>query len=128
MGFIKSSINLGLKIADARTIKKDPEKRKKCKIFGISSIVYSILMVAMAALTMVFPLWLHSDNFVLLIVGIILGAVGFISTITFFVNSLIRFILQISINRKAITWIAMVVLIIAIAASVFLILRTMSMF
>ena len=85
-------------------------------------------MVGLAALTMLLPLWLNSNNFVLLIFGIILGGVGFIGTISFFVNSLIRFMLQISSNRKHISWIAMVVLIIAVAASIFLILTTIGMF
>ncbi len=34
MGLIKSSINFGLKIADARAIKKDPERGKNAKFLG----------------------------------------------------------------------------------------------
>lgn len=117
MKIIRKIFSIGSRIADARDIKKDPEKRLKSKKYGAMSILSSILSIGFVALLSFALGWIFGgENLGRIIIGFVLAVIGALTAISSLFNSIGFCILQISINRKAISWIALLFLIIGIAA------------
>lgn len=123
MKIINKIFTIGENIADARAIKKDPEKRPKCKKFGAKSIVYSIFAVGFIALFILGINWISSGNVGNIVIGFIFAIIGAICTLSCLINSIGHCILQISVNRKAISWIALLILLIGLAAAAIIALK-----
>ena len=109
-----SLFNWGSALQYAHTLRQDPEKRAKTKYFGAHSIGHTL-----AALCCGFFIWLalwciQSGSVLLLITGIVFGLAGVVGIISSLFKSILYFILQITMNRKAFTWITLVILIIGI--------------
>ena len=104
-----------------REIKQDPERRAKSVYFGVTSIIFMVLSIA-CAVGAVFLLSLllggNKDAILLLLFTVAGVAACMGGTLTFFVSALIRVIAQLSINRKAIGWIALALFIAGIVAVV----------
>lgn len=103
----------------ARRIREDETRREKSVGFAVSSIILSLFSVALAVGGIfLLKLLLDGDNDALvLLIFIIAGlAVCFIGALTTLVNSLVRVIAQLSINKKVIGWVALAVFIAAVVA------------
>lgn len=115
-GFISDMFNVSVR---ARRIREDETRREKSVGFAVSSIILSLFSVALAVGGIfLLKLLLDGDNdaLVLLIFTIAGLAVCFIGALTTLVNSLVRVIAQLSINRKVIGWVALAVFIAAVVA------------
>lgn len=86
----------------AADIKKNPEKREKSVRFAVEAIIISVFM---AAFVCVGGILMASDSAGLFIVGILLAICG----LSLFVLALVRLIAQFTINRHAMTWVALAV-------------------
>ena len=102
--------------AKASEIRRDEVKRPKSVIFGITSIIYSLLAVAFA-IGGAFVFSISTDS-LLAIFLIVIGAVLMVGAVVTLIGALVRVIAQLRINRRAIGWIALIVLIAAVAGSV----------
>lgn len=114
--FISDMFNVSVR---ARRIREDETRREKSVGFAVSSIILSLFSVALAVGGIfLLKLLLDGDNdaLVLLIFTIAGLAVCFIGALTTLVNSLVRVIAQLSINRKVIGWVALAVFIAAVVA------------
>ena len=114
--FISDMFNVSVR---ARRIREDETRREKSVGFAVSSIILSLFSVALAVGgVFLLKLLLDGDNdaLVLLIFTIAGLAVCFIGALTTLVNSLVRVIAQLSINRKVIGWVALAVFIAAVVA------------
>ena len=114
-----------LAITLKRKLKNDPEKAKNYKTFGVLSLISSVLLVGLA-----FPvIWLTVQLFeltfsylgiftqLLLIGNIFLGMLAIEIPIIYFavlIATIVFPISQLTINRRPIGWIALIVAIIAI--------------
>ncbi|MDE6585790.1 MAG: hypothetical protein K2K80_03820 [Clostridia bacterium] len=100
--------------AKASEIRHDEVKRPKSMVFGVTSIIYSVLSVVLAiggaALLSV------ATDSLLAIFIIVIGAVLMGGAVATFIGALVRVIAQLSINRRAIGWIALIVFLGIIAA------------
>ena len=126
-GFFKV-INFISKIIDDRIIyknlKSDEEKRKTTSRFGISAIGYSVGFGIIATLGALMAAKGFSGD-----LGVIVGFFAIVLGITFLVVSLELLLFAVShtvkqliLNRKAISWIALVILIVALSAVAFAVL------
>lgn len=108
-------------ISEAHSIKQDEIKRKKSVRFAVISIIFSLMMIACAAGgAFIFTI---SDSS-LLVIFLIVIAVGLLGgAVMCFLGALLRAIAQLIINRKAISWIALVVLIISVAVSAVIVIK-----
>ena len=114
--FISDMFNVSVR---ARRIREDETRREKSVGFAVSSIILSLFSVALAVGgVFLLKLLLDGDNdaLVLLIFTIAGLAVCFIGALTTLVNSLVRVIAQLSINKKVIGWVALAVFIAAVVA------------
>ena len=114
--FISDMFNVSVR---ARRIREDETRREKSVGFAVSSIILSLFSVALAVGgVFLLKLLLDGDNDALvLLIFIIAGlAVCFIGALTTLVNSLVRVIAQLSINKKVIGWVALAVFIAAVVA------------
>ena len=103
----------------AREIRQDAEKRKKSARFAVSSIVFSLLAFLFTLGGAFLVGFLSTtEGMILSLFVIIFIAVLFIGAIIYFIGALVRVIAQFTINRSAKSWIALVVFIAAIIASV----------
>ncbi|MDE6399119.1 MAG: hypothetical protein K2L51_07345 [Clostridiales bacterium] len=102
--------------AEAREIRGDAERRQRSKKFGIHSIVNALFAVPFGALTAVFPQWMrNSDTQLLFIFGVAIFIIGIAGMLILLVNAIAYFLLQLSLNRTAVTWVALVFLILSVA-------------
>ncbi|MDE6240968.1 MAG: hypothetical protein K2M08_00940 [Anaeroplasmataceae bacterium] len=104
----------------ANRIKQDEEKRETSIYFGIESIAYSVLSTGMCVL----GAWLFK-NFLdtsLVLFIIIIGIAFMLGGITLFIWALVGWILQLSINKKWIGWLAILVFIAGLVGSVLFVL------
>lgn len=97
----------------ADEIKRDPERREKSVRFAVESIIMSVFM----AVCLGAGGFLLTSGSLLIIVGILL----LIFALSMFVMSLVRLIAQFTINRHAMTWVALAIFLTAVVAPVILI-------
>ena len=105
----------------ANRIKQDEERRKKSVGFAVSAIIFSLIAVALAAGGGFLWSLIDSGNkdALLLIIFTVAGlAVCVLGALVMLIGALLRVIAQLTINKKAIGWIAFVVFIAAVAGSV----------
>ncbi len=100
---------------ECASIKRDPELRAKTVRFGVKSIVFSLFAAAMAIGGGF--LWAHQDN-LLVIFAIVIAIALFIGAVVMFIDALINTVCQLSLNKKAIGFISLVILMAAIAGAV----------
>lgn len=103
----------------ARRIKEDEERREKSIYFGVISIIYSLISFGICFL----GAWLFK-NFLdtALVIFIIVLGIGFmLGGIILFIWSLVAVILQFSINKKWIGWLALLIFIAGLVGSVILV-------
>lgn len=105
----------------AKAIKQDEERRRKSVGFAVTAILFSITAVALAAGGAFLWSLIDSGNkdALLLLVFTVAGlAVCIIGAFVMLLGALLRVIAQLSLNRKAIGWIALAVFLAAIAGCV----------
>ena len=103
----------------AKRIKEDEEKREKSIYFGVVSISYSIVSVGMCALGgWLFTTFMDTG---LVLFTIMAGIIFMIGGLALFIWSLVGWILQLSINRRFIGWIAILVFIASLVGSIILV-------
>ncbi len=102
----------------AKSIKADPEKQPKSKIFGITSIFVSILSVALSFLIVYGLKWMFADGLLIIIAGVAVGLIGLFGTLFSLYEAIESWAFQLYINKRTITWISLAVWILAIAAIV----------
>ncbi|MDE6441448.1 MAG: hypothetical protein K2L12_01680 [Clostridia bacterium] len=106
----------------AKQIRQDGERREKSVMFAISSIVYSL--IAVAAVLLGSFLMSVQDGAGILIIFVVVIVIGFFAgAIVTFIGALLRVIAQFTLNLKPMTWIALVVLLLAALVSVIIILN-----
>lgn len=122
-GFFATFIYDFLTVTDkSRAIKADEEKRAKFSGFGITSIIFSVL-VTLSVLGAVLLFKLLDTDAALLFIFIIVGIAACLGgALMFLVCSLTRVIAQFTINRKPISFIALAILIAAVIACVLIVL------
>lgn len=102
--------------ADAREIRGDEQRRQTSKKYGVFSIVHALFALPLAALMAVFPHWMSDgDTRLLFIFGLMLFLIGIAGMLIMLVNAFVYFILQLSINRTAVTWVALAFLVLSVA-------------
>lgn len=101
----------------ASEIRRDEERRERSVRFAVSSIVYSVIAVA-AVLFGLFLMSVREESGILVIFLIAIAATFFAGGLVTFIGALLRVIAQFTINRKPMTWIALVVLLLAVGVSV----------
>lgn len=101
----------------AKQIRQDGERRGKSVRFAISSIVYSLIAVAFVLLgSFLTSVREESGILVIFVLVFIIGL--FAGAIVSFIGALMRVIAQFTLNIKPMTWIALIVLLLAVLASV----------
>lgn len=104
----------------ASELRRDEEIRSKTVGFAISSIVYSLIAVGAVLIgALSFSIWEASG--ILMIFVIVITIALFAGGVVTFIGALLRLIAQFTLNRKPMTWIALVVFILAIIAAVLII-------
>ena len=115
--FFKTLFNIAFDVRRARELRNDPERKEKSKRFGILAIVMAIIAIPFSLLMFPTANILASDGGIItLLVVFVLGLIGIVIPAVLLLDSLFYMILQLSINKKAISWISLVVVIGAIIA------------
>lgn len=104
----------------AKRIKEDEEKREKSIYFGVVSISYSIVSAGMCILGA--ALFANFMDTALVLFIIVIGIGFMIGGLVTFVWALVGWILQLSINRRFIGWLAVLVFIAGLVTSVLVVL------
>lgn len=102
----------------AQAIRSNEEQRVKSKVFGVSSILSSILCVAFAVLLGFGLKWLMDDALLSLILGIIAGLIGLAGTLAALYKAIESWAFQLYVNKRPITWISLALWILAIGGAV----------
>lgn len=103
----------------ASRIKQDPDLRQRSVRLGVMSIVYSLLAAAFAVGGLfVCKFAMDGGGGLLFIFVLIIGIALMIAALMTYVGGLLRLIAQFSVNRRAVGWIALVVLLAVIIAAV----------
>lgn len=118
--YMKNFLRFASHVQEAREIRRDYERRKHSKKFGAMSITFSIFAVPFAALAALGVIWLQGQGALLYIFVIILIAGAVAGALIMLLNALLYWLLQLAINKQAITWVTLAFLIISIAACIFL--------
>ena len=122
-GVIHDIFNVSVK---ADRIRSDGERRIKSVGFAVSAIIYALIAVALCAggLLLLSLLINKNESALLLLIFTAAGlAVCFVGALTLFVGSLVRVIAQFSLNRRAMSWIALAVFVAALTASLIIIVK-----
>ncbi|MDE7384409.1 MAG: hypothetical protein K2M84_01480 [Anaeroplasmataceae bacterium] len=119
-GILNFLFRVSKKRDKAKRIKEDEEKRETSLYFGIESIAYSVLSTGMCVLGA--WLFIAFADTGLVLFTIVVGLVFMIGGLVSFFWALVGWILQLSINRKWIGWLAILVFIASLVGSVVLVL------
>lgn len=118
MKLLKFLFDISLLFDKARDIRNEPTLRARSAYFGIESIVYSILTAAFFVVgVLLINLAIESGSIVLLILCGLFGVAFAISSLATLFHAVLRFALQLSINRRPITWIALAFIVLALAGA-----------
>ena len=104
----------------ARDIRQNEDTRKKSVVLGLTSIIYSLISVAL-----VFGgafLFTLTDNLLAIFI-IIIAIILLVGAVVTFLGALLRVIAQFTVNRNAMSWIALIIFIAAIVASVLIVMN-----
>lgn len=105
----------------AKSIRENPEKQPKSIRFGVVSVFASLLGVAFSFLIVFGLKWLMSDNLWLIIAGAVIGLIGLAGALASVYKAIESWGFQIYINKSPMSWISLVVWILAIAAIVLIV-------
>ena len=103
--------------SDAARIRRDEERRERSVKFAVSAIAYSIAQFVIVLLG-AFILSFSDQSGLLIIFVFIIGITFIIGGLLSFIGALLRVIAQFTINRRAMSWIALIVFILSLVASV----------
>ena len=108
-----------------KNLKNDPEERKKTTTFGKSAIGYSIGFGIIATLGALMAAKGFSGDLGIIVgfFAIVLGIIFIVVSVELFIFALSHTVKQIILNRRAISWIALVIFIISVGVSAFAILK-----
>ncbi len=118
--FFKFLFRINTSQEKAREIKADPVKREKSIRFGILSIILSIFAFACSCLMLLFGS--IQDSALLILFMIIIIGIGIGGAAILLIDSLIYCITQFSINRKWMSWLSIIIFILALVGSAVMIL------
>lgn len=122
---LNAFLRMGMVIGYARDIKKDEERRKRCKRYGIAAILFAIFAIPFALLAGLCLQWLHGEGALLFIFIIPLMVISLVSIVACIMYGLFYWIVQLYVNKRAITWIALVIMLACFTAAVLLALQVM---
>ena len=118
MKLLELIFNIALIFDKARRIKQDPEARAKSAQLGVSSIIFSVATAVCFIIgALILKVVIDTGSIIILILVGLFGVAFIIGALFSLLHAVISFALQCSINRRPITWIALAVLIIAIAGT-----------
>lgn len=120
MKFFKFIANIFNVSDKAKKIRENKDTRGKSVRFALLSIAYSVLAFAAAFAGAIL---IGSEKNLLTILIIIIGVALLLGALTTFIAALVRVIAQFTINRNAMSWIALIIFIVAAASSVFVVLH-----
>lgn len=119
--------DLNYEIGRAKKIKESPEKKETSFRYAIRSVINSILAIPFSALIFVFVQSLDSNSVIITIGGIIIGLlIGVGGTISFLINSIKNFFLQLYINKRLATWISLGIFIISLISCLIIVFTTIN--
>ncbi len=124
---MRGTFGIILSIVKASEIRNDPERRKNTVRFGVFSVIYAVIAVPLACLMLIFPSLMQGSGALLVIFNIAILLIGAGGSIICLLQSLFNFILQVTINRKPVTWIALAVFAICTAASIYIAVYALSL-
>ncbi len=110
--------NMAEAATEAAAARKDPEKRRRYRRSGYYAIVYSVLAALCApALLLVFVLNDVGAWVILLALFVFPFALGFgaFGTLLMLLNAAVNAVVQLTVNRSALSWIALAVFLAAVA-------------
>lgn len=102
----------------ARQVKQDPEKRQKVVRFGVCAVIYAILTALCACALLLFQVGFDSGIVLGVLILILAIGIGGFGTLISFITALIYWFCQLSVNRKAGTWITLILVLVCFAAAV----------
>ena len=120
-GFLRFLNFIGKLIDDRieyKNLKSNPEERPKTTSFGKSAIIYSIFFLALASLGALLFINAVSGKwlFVISVFAAILGIAFLVYSIPLLILGISHTVKQLILNRRAISWIALSILIVCIGA------------
>lgn len=121
--------NLTNDIARAKRIKENPKKQSKSVRFGVASMICSLLALPFSGLVFLFIQSLSSNNFILIVGGILFGLVlGVGGVVALLYQAIKNWSLQLYINKKPIAWVALAISVISLIGCVGIVLYTLQIF
>ena len=104
-------------ILHAHEAKQDPERRPKVVRFGVCAIIYALFTIVCALGLLLFQF--AGDGLFVTIICVLFGvAIGVIATLVCLITALIYWFCQLSVNKKPMTWISLVIMLACFAAAV----------
>ena len=101
----------------ARWAKSDPEKRQKVFRFGICAVIYALMTAVFSCGLLLFQF--VGNGIIVSVLALIFGiTIGVFCTLVCLVTALIYWFCQLSVNKKPITWISLVLMLAGFAAAV----------
>lgn len=93
----------------AHQMKQNPEKRQRVIRFGIWAMSFGILTLVCACALLLFQ-FLGTGIFITIVSFIVAFGIGVIGTLISFITAFIYWFCQLSLNRRAFTWISLAVM------------------
>ena len=104
---------------DARAARElPPEKRERVVRFGVIAVIYALVTAACACALLLFKIGFSNGIFLGIILLIFAIGIGVIGTLICFITTLVYWFSQLSVNKKAGTWVTLVFVLIGFAAAV----------
>ena len=119
-GCLSNLFGIFFSAREAGEIRKDPERRAKSVRFGVMSLLFSVVSVPVACLMLLFPSLMSGMGAILVVFNVAILLIGAGGCLMFMFNALFYFIVQITINRKLITWLALILFLGALAANIYI--------
>ena len=103
-------------IDQAKKIKQDPEKRQRTVRFGVLAIFYGLITTACACALLLAQF--IGQGILLTVFGVVMAfGIGVVGTLVSFITALIHWFCQLSLNKRPITWISLVFMLISFVAA-----------
>ena len=104
---------------DARRARElPPEQQERVVRFGVLAVIYALLTAACACALLLFKIGFSSGIILGIIILIVAIAIGVFGTLICFITTLVYWFCQLSVNKRAGTWITFVLVLIGFAAAV----------
>lgn len=87
-------------------LKKDAKRRDKIYRFGVGALIYSALTIP-CVLSLLLLQFFGTEIIISIFCLILAGVIGIMGTVIFLITALIYWFCQLSVNRKAFTWISL---------------------